>query len=186
MSGDKEKYTCIYVGGIKDGYGFGLLINTFKELYKKNNSYKLILICREYEWNPVKTNYENTPWLEVYHVSGDELDAYYKRASVGIIPKLKTEYNELAVSVKLYEYISYGLPVIAVSNKATDRIIIEGKIGDVSEEDPVEFAKKIDEVITNEIRYNNLKYNVEVFLLENNLWVNRAKTIAKDLISIEL
>lgn len=181
----KMNKTCIYVGGISGNYGFDILINAFKVLVNRDRKYRLILICRKEEWE--KVNYKGIiyEWLEVYHVFGHELKEYYNRATVALLPKRRNEYNDFAVSVKLFEYMSFGLPVIAISNKATDHIIKEYNIGVTTEESYTDFAAAIENLLSDDKQYKFYRENVKKALLTNNLWTHRVETIANDLAHID-
>ena len=177
-------HTCIYVGGISKLYGFEILIESFKILYSRNNDFRLILICRKDEWDNIDDEIKGYCWLEVHHASGDELEQYYRKSSIALMPKIKNAYNDLAISVKLYEYMSYGLPVIATSNRATEAVICEGNIGVISKQNPIDFADAIECLANNTGEYYRIKKNVETSLLNYNLWKHRVNTIVNDLLNI--
>lgn len=181
LNNRKTNYTCIYVGGISKIYGFEFLINSFELLYAKDKRYKLILVCRSKEWEEIRDKYKDYEWLDVHHASGKELTEYYSNATIALMPKPSNEYNELAISVKLFEYMSYGLPVVAISNKATDSIIKSEKIGITTKPNINEYADAIEKLATDKNLYNSIVNNVKKSLLIKNLWIHRVNTIINDL-----
>lgn len=174
--------TCIYVGGISKAYGFDLLIKAFDYLNKNecNITYNLILVCREKEYERYKNDLEYS-WLEVHHVSGDKLKPLYERASVGLISKVKNRYNDMTLSIKLFEYMSYGLPVVVTDNYEMSKIVKQERIGIVTEYDVIKFADGIKQILKNKDIYATYERNVKKALLSNNLWIHRAKKVANDL-----
>lgn len=176
----------IYVGGITEHYGFDRLLDTFSILNKNHTSYRLICICREQEWKKFEHVQKSAEWLEVYHASGDGLAKYYAMASVAVIPKKNNEYNQLAVSVKLFEYMSYGLPVVQISSKAMDEIINENRIGIVTGEEPSELAEGLRTLLTDSVLYEQYAKNVRESLLKRHLWTHRAQQVINDLEALKL
>lgn len=173
--------TIIYVGGISKHYGGEYLLNAFESLNKENNEYKLILVCRPNEWAKIENRYKDCPWLQCVHASGNELAKLYSAAAAAaIVTKPKNKYNKLAISVKLFEYMSYGLPVIATDNDAMSDIIRKYNIGIVVSSE-TELARAIKSVLNNREQYLIYCKNVETALLNGNLWTNRAEQVINDL-----
>lgn len=174
-------YTGIYVGGLSEGYGIDLLFNVFEMLYSINRKYKLILVCRKQEWDEVDSKYKSVPWLEVLHLSSSELSSVYDRASFALSCKKKTRYNEFAISVKVFEYLSYGLPQLNVDSTAIKSFIDEEKIGFALDENPKLFVDAIERMRKDPKLYGEICSNIENALLKRHLWVNRAEKISRDL-----
>ena len=140
---DNKKSGVIYVGGITKSYGIDLLMETFYEI-NKLEKIDLILICREKEVNNIPDKYLNEPWLKIRHASGKELKKYYEKAKIAVMPKnINYLYNSFAVSVKIYEYMSYNLPIVATETLVVKRIFKENKIGLVADFDVNDFKDKI-------------------------------------------
>lgn len=176
--------TIIYVGGISKHYGENLLIEAFKLLNGNTSEYRLILVCRENEWCKMPEEDKHYPWLQCFHESGNALAKLYAAAAAAIITKPNNEYNNLAISVKLFEYMSYGLPVISTDNDAMSDIIRYYKLGFIvsSAEELAEAAKSM---LNNKDIYDNLCQNVVKALNNNNLWVNRVEQVVKDLTALK-
>lgn len=175
-------YTCIYVGGIIGHYNCDLLLETFEYLYQKNHSYHLILVTRKEKWNSYFHPLKNAKWLEVYHTSGEGLTPLYKRASLGLIV-LKTgiTYNNYGIPVKIFEYISYGLPVVAVNCKAIAKMINSDRIGLVAESSVEDIAIKIEELLNNPNEYNSNCKIIRNTLQKKHLWKHRVNQVITDL-----
>lgn len=173
--------TIIYVGGVTELYGFDILIRAIKIVYNQNRNIKLIVVCREKEWNDIKHKYCDIPCLEVYHTSGTGLEPLYRRADIGILTKKRNIYNEMAVSVKLFEYISYGLPVISTHSETTDNIINSLKIGITVENDENAIANGLEELLHNRKKYTKYCENIEYALKNSCQWKHRAEQVIYDL-----
>lgn len=178
---NKTNNTVIYVGGVTEIYGFDKLFNGIKIAQSRNDKLKAILVCRKKEWDAIKEKYKDIPWLEVYHVSGNKLEELYARADIGILTKHKNEYNDMAVSVKLFEYISFGLPVVSTQSDTTDEIINNLNIGLTVADDPENIAKGIIKLLNNNDYYFYYYNQIQKSLTESCLWRHRVKKIINDL-----
>lgn len=170
----------IYVGGVSKRYGIDLMINAFKLLNEKDY-YKLILVCRENELGLDEKTICNMPWLEVHHTSGEGLVELYQEASIALLPLLGG-YNDFAISVKLYEYLSFGLPVVSTNVSEMSKIVMNNCVGIVSNQTAEEYAKKIEMILANESLWIKLSQNTKSFINNKNLWEDRVRKIQSDLI----
>jgi glycosyltransferase involved in cell wall biosynthesis len=183
ISKNKEfNHTCIYVGGWTHHYDSKFLLEAFDLLCREDPSYHLILVCRKNEWDAFESPYKKAPWLEVHHTSGKELAPLYERASVGlIIPQPDYEYSRYAVSVKTFEYMGYGLPIVAIHSSAMGKIIRDEKIGLTAEYRKEAYAAAIKEITDCEATYWSYADNVRDALTNRNLWKHRVEQIISDL-----
>lgn len=172
------------MGGVIGHYDSPLLLDSCQLLHRQDNSFRLILVCREDEWAQVEHPCKNAEWLEVHHASGKELESLYRRASVAfVMPKKEIPYNEFAVSVKVFEYISYGLPVVAINSKALSDIVTSEQIGLVVGPDVDEVCSAVNEILSSDSTYQQYLNAVKKSLWERNLWKSRVNTIISDLTS---
>lgn len=176
----REGRTAIYVGGLSGYYKIDEVLCAFERL-NRESLYRLILVCRESEYKKTNIDESNFHWLEVCHTSGEGLVPLYRRASFALICSDSSyEYNTFAVSVKLYEYMSYGLPILGITKGEMARVIGEYDLGLVVEKN----VEKIEDGIKtlSRIEINNIyRNNVEKALINNNLWTHRAKEVVNDL-----
>ncbi len=178
-------YTCIYVGGIVGHYDGKLLLDTFEELAKRDNRYKLILVCRKDEWDRLDHPAKQAEWLEVHHTSGDELAALYGRAQIGLVSqRADNQYNKYVIPVKTFEYMSYGLPIVSVNVEALAGFIEQVDIGLVVHASPSDFADGIQKILENDC-YSEYCRRISQKLLTQNLWSHRAQSVIRDLGSLE-
>lgn len=178
-----ENKTCIYVGGVSKLYGGELLLKSFHLLNAGDTQYKLILVCRENEVKKIdKELIKDVPWLEIHHVSGEKaLAPLYERASAALLPRTPGKYADLSLSVKVFEYMSYGLPIVAMNAKEMGKLINKFDIGIVTENSAESFSKAIQKIFSDQKIYTNFNANIEKALLKSNLWQHRAEQIINDL-----
>lgn len=181
---DYDSKTVVYVGGVTELYGFSNLIKAFDLLNEKGAFYKLLIVCRKNEWEKVSSTLKQRDWLTVFHLSGNELASVYRMAAAGIITKPQNKYNNLAVSVKLFEYISYGLPIISTHSDATDRIINQLNIGIIVDDSPEAIADGVLKLLADDEAIKYYRNNTKTALQNNSQWIHRVKQIEKDLIGV--
>lgn len=180
----EHNHTIIYVGGISEHYNGDMLLDAVEELYRRDPSCRLILVCREAEWKNFEHPCKNAPWLEVHHASGDALAPLYARASVAIIGKKENTYNALAISVKIFEYMSFGLPQVIFDNLESGKLLRTEKIGIPVEPNATAMANALEMLLKDETLCTEYQANIRDALLNRHLWNHRVRQIVADLIDL--
>jgi glycosyltransferase involved in cell wall biosynthesis len=143
----KTPLAAIYVGGISNpDYGLPLLLKAIRLANRSEPLVSLTVVCRkdEYERQPseVKAELEDLR-VRVEHVSGEALDRLYAAMDFAFIPRRRSEYNDFSVPVKLVDYLSSGLPIVATACPAQKRLIEADGYGVICEDNPVSMAEAI-------------------------------------------
>lgn len=178
-----RSFTSIYVGGLSSSYGADILLDAFSQLNSGEKAYPLLLVCRESEMKNLPSRYKNCSWLKIHHASGEkQLAALYAQADAAMLPRANSPYNDLSFSVKVFEYMGHGLPIVACGSKEMASMIEKYQMGVVTGFTPEEFAGAVKSLLDNDINYQNCAKNAKDALLQENLWVHRVKTIENDLL----
>ena len=162
-----ERNTCIYVGGLGGHYGGEILLR--------------VLVCRKQEWDAVAPELKKGTWLEVHHTSGSGLTPLYRRAELAVLPIEKTAYTDLAVNVKFFEYLSYGLPVASTDVTAIAELVETNGVGCVSEASPEALSETIRSMLADPGAMERRRRAARSALLGSNLWVHRVRQIVREL-----
>lgn len=181
--GRKNEKRCIYVGGVSKRYGSDTLLQAFDKLNPGGIcEYSLTLVCREREVSYIPEEYLKKPWLTLVHTSGKEnLAKLYEKADLALYPIQKNEYNDFAFSVKLMEYMEFGLPVVAVNCEEAEKFIVKYSTGLTSQDNPEDFAAKIRDILLNEEIYDCYTQAVYQAVQNGNCWKDRAQCVVQDL-----
>jgi len=128
----------IYVGGASRRYGSELYLKPIRLQQQIRISHLILsLVNQEYQSLPTQVRQRfQSDSVSVHHASGDDLISLYKRADAGIIPLIPSSYNNIAIPVKLYEYLSYGLPVITTDLNEVASFVQSTDCGVVCNADP--------------------------------------------------
>lgn len=178
--------TMIYVGGISERYGTDRLLTALDKMNKEGKRVHLILVCREDGFASFQQqfmfNYDRDD-LEIHHKSGHELKELYARADFGVIPVRKNTYNDFAIPVKLFEYLSYQLPILATNCNEMEKVINEAKIGYIVEDSVDGLIQGFEHFLNNNVQliYEN---HIQHALSHQHQWIHRAKTVYDDLSNV--
>ncbi|MCR8850568.1 glycosyltransferase [Rossellomorea sp. SC111] len=176
----------IYVGGIHPRYGVYEMLEALSIINEPKKKIELTFIIREAEKEKYKEKlekYQNQTWLSIKHASGSELEPYYLESHFGIVPIKKDYYNDFAIAVKMFEYLSYGLPMIVSNCEAQSEIVEKANFGIIQTSTTEGFLKGFNEIL-NEEKFNTLQVNAKRSLLEEHLWKHRVEKIHKTLMEL--
>ena len=102
-----------------------------------------------------------------------------------MIPALKSLYNDMTMPVKLFEYLSYGLPVVATNCTEMTNFISRNKVGLIAENNASSLADRILQLVRDKALYDQLRRNVRQALENGNLWTDRARFVAEQLAALD-
>ncbi|MCL2488826.1 MAG: glycosyltransferase, partial [Oscillospiraceae bacterium] len=85
--------------------------------------------------------------------------------------------------VKLFEYLSFGLPVVSIDCKEISAIIHKYGFGITADNTPEAFAAAVKKTLEPETQ-RICAANAAKALLGENLWIHRAQTVQQDLMTI--
>ena len=89
---------------------------------------------------------------------------------------------DMAISVKVLECMSHGLPLVSTDCPAMARFIKQNESGIICKEGPESIEKAIVEYYTNDELYHSLIENVKKAAL-NNTWEKRVEQVINDLLN---
>lgn len=125
---------------------------------KGENIDKIKKLCKKLSINP------NFYWFQSLEKARELINTCY----VGVLPSSNDTGRKLGTPLKLMEYLSNGLPVIANNIGSWCNIIEENKLGILTEDSPDNFAEGINRLIEDKKLYNSLCQNIWTFLKKFN------------------
>jgi glycosyltransferase involved in cell wall biosynthesis len=177
----------VYVGGIRQEYGIDLLLDAF-DLVNRERKLDLELVCRKDKYVSLRSIFEKyvkAKWLHIHHLWGKSLGPVYHRSDIALIPRRKNAYNDLAMPVKLFEYLSYGLPIIATDCTEMADFVQRNRIGIVVQDNALSLAEGVLRIARDQGLYRELKRNAKQTLENGNLWTDRAERVAECLMALD-
>lgn len=96
-----------------------------------------------------------------------------------VIPCPRIPHNDFAMPLKLFDYMSFGRPIIATNCTAMANFIKENDIGVITDDNPESLAKGIIELLSN--RDSAIKYGRNAFSAVKNKhsWKHRARQLTE-------
>lgn len=180
---NEEKKYVTYIGSLDKHKG---ILQLLKAMNKTKSKPNLLIVGGK-----SKTEIKTTQSLVQEHynpnlvkitgwVGKDELKNYLKKTAIGVIPLTETFFNKFITSpLKLFDYYSYCIPVIATDLPTTRELIVEGKTGYFfKNEHYKELAERIDELYPNEKIIDKMRLEINNFA-QSFLWKNRAIELIK-------
>jgi glycosyltransferase involved in cell wall biosynthesis len=169
-----------YVGSLGWADGYDRLIEAMRLVRERVPSARLCVI------GPAprgKVLSETPGWLEMHHAGRDQIPELVRGARVCVIPRPITEYTNLAVPVKLWDYLSYGKPVVATATTETKAVLDESEAGIVTGDQPEALAAGIVTLLRDETRAGLLARRARAFALSPGAtWDARAGTVVSALL----
>ena len=117
----------IYVGGvIPPLYDLSNAIQYIGRIQNVN----LTIICREQEWETIKSQTPLPMNINVKHLSGKDLEDEYLKADLSLIVLGNHPYRSFCMPLKLFEAIGYNTPVLMLSTmKAASKFVKKYDVG---------------------------------------------------------
>jgi len=110
----------LFVGGLRyPAHGGSLLLDAMELARARGSELELICVSRPGE-EPAGAP---PAWLRVVRAEGREIDALLSGVLATITPRRKTPYNDLAVPIKVMEYLGYRRPLIVTDTTETAEIV---------------------------------------------------------------
>ncbi len=82
-------------------------------------------------------------WLRVVHAEGSQIEALLPEVLATVIPRPRGAYNDLAVPVKLYDYLAYGRPLLVTDCFEQASVVREADVGIVTADEAPAIADGI-------------------------------------------
>lgn len=179
----QQPFKGIYVGGINNAdYGLPTLVEAYELLNKDSLLGELVIVCREDEFAQLSSMDKeklNKSYISLKHVSGAELEQVYKEVDFAFIPRKRSVYNDFAVPIKLVEYLTAGLPIIATDCSAQEDFIKSGPYGVITGDDAASLVKGMQSIQPHFAEY---KKNIQQSFLQKHAWNERAEQAAHALL----
>lgn len=169
----------IHVGGINEKYGADLLLESFRAV-NREQTLNLNLVCRREDAAFLKYSAADR-WLNIHHATGTELKKIYAQSDFAVIPRKRDTYNDLAMPVKLFEYLSYGLPIVSTDCTEMAAFIRKNGVGIVTADHMEGFVRGVREMNRALEKDDKFRANVKEAVTCSNMWTHRVETIVETL-----
>jgi glycosyltransferase involved in cell wall biosynthesis len=87
-------------------------------------------------------------WISFETVGYAQLPAFLQGAAVCVLPHPRTEYTDIALSLKLFDYMASGRPVLTTDCPAAAEVVTASEAGAVCTADPSDMARALLALLT--------------------------------------
>lgn len=140
---EASKKLVFYVGASTLPNGVDLLLEAMKLVIQKYPEAECVIVTDEAESSDIRGDWEGQDWVRFTSGSFNDLPALMKSAYVTVIPRRKNPYNDLSLPIKLFDYMSFGKPVVVTSAVEQAKIVNEFESGLVVEDNAEDIAQAI-------------------------------------------
>ena len=181
----QQKNGCLrvfYVGNVMGVYD---ITNFCKAVSEAENVY-LTICTPETSWKEMQKHY--APYMsdriQVVHKSSDELQSYYEEADVFCCCLKNNAYTCLAMPIKSFESISYGVPVMVTEGIAVGELITQTDSGWVVQNSVQAYAALLTRLRDNTDEVQKKTKNV-LKIAKEHTWESRARQVSAELMNLK-
>lgn len=167
--------TILYAGYLSDENGWHLLAPAMAKLHAYRPSARLLALT------PTELA-ETPPWLELRRGVLTDVLPDLPRIAAAVVPRPRTAYNDLALPIKLMDYLSLGLPVIATSCRETAELIRADQLGLTCEDTSADLAAEMLRLLENPALARRLAARVQQAVRAKHSWEHRADHLLRILV----
>ncbi len=179
---EKERLQLFYVGGVGGRYD----LTKLAEGIAKCDFVDLTICCHEKQWKDwcEETKLKVPPNIRIVQGQGEELEQYYKEADLAVLFINAKGYANMAMPIKLFEYLGHHIPVISTNHCEFGDFVEKNKIGWSIKYD----VRLLEELLRflnqnrNVIKDTSLKMDATA---KENTWSKRALAVGRDLQNIK-
>lgn len=166
--------TVIYVGATSHGDGSDLLLESMSLVVKDVPHAQGRFISSNTTFLSTLP-WRNAPWLTVESRSFNEIPEAMAQATIAVIPRRQNRYHDLAMPVKLFDYLSYGKPVVTTDCREMASFVQQNELGVVVQDTPELMAEGIVKLLTQRTLTEHLSKQAYQIIQKEHAWENRAR-----------
>lgn len=180
----QDNFTLLYIGDTGLRRGLQIAIEAISLLKETIPNIKLVIVGNSSTDSVLKQQVHNLDIKDYVSFEGwqDETSfpSYIKAANIGISPLIRSKQHDLAYANKLFQYMSFGLPVL-VSDATAQKELVENCHAGLIHKDnnPANFAKKVSFMHANTDLLKNFANNAKAFIEKEFHWEQTSKELVK-------
>jgi hypothetical protein len=133
----------LFVGGMRvPAHGLDLLVRAVEAVRVGGRELGVICVSR-----PGEEPADPPPWMRVERGSGPEIVALLPDVVATVQPRRRTPYNDLAVPIKVMEYLSYGRPLVVTECAEQAAIVRDADCGIVVDDSVAGLASGLEQLL---------------------------------------
>lgn len=122
------------------------------------------------------------PWLELRRGSLDSILPDLPQIACGVVPRPHSPYNDLAIPLKLMDYLSLGLPLVTTRCRELAQLVEHEDLGLTSEDSAESLGQNLCALFSQPELRQKLAQQVRAAFLAHHTWDHRARQILNALL----
>ena len=174
----------VYLGAASYRYGSDLLLDAMQQVVEAMPEARLRFVTVDpsfLESHPAR----HAPWLTVEQRAFNELPAIMRRTTLAVAPLRRNAYNDLAMPVKMFDYLAFGRPMVVTDCRDMAAFVREVDAGIVVEENTGSLAAGILSLLRNRDLAERLSQNGYDAVQTAHSWPHRAARLLGMIEAIE-
>lgn len=166
----------VYVGGLNSH----VRVDSLLAVVKSRADTMLTLCVREDDWRRERSRYESllSDAVQVVHGSGPDLREIYEWSDIGVLYSAPTAYRNVAMPMKLFEYMSFGKPVLATDGSAAGDYVKKNDVGWAIPYAPDSLDRLLEHILLNPAELQRKAAHAAALAVKNT-WERRAREVAQ-------
>lgn len=178
----ENNFVLLYIGDTGLRRGLLTAIEAMPAIQKTIKNIKLVIVGISSEDKILMQKVNDLDLKKYVSFEGwqypDTFPSYIKASKIGISPLYRSKQHDVAYANKLFQYMSFGLPVLVSNATAQKNLVENNSLGLVHfEKDAKDFANKIIELYDDAIGYAKYAKNTESFISDKFHWENTSKPL---------
>ena len=140
-----EANRLLFVGDARlPAHGADRLIAAVALARQAGSPVELTIVCRPGQEPPPP----HPDWLRLERAEGTAIPGLLGDVVATVIPRPRGRYNDLALPIKLFDYLSYGRPLLVTDCTEQARVVTTADAGIVTADDPASLADAITRMLS--------------------------------------
>jgi glycosyltransferase involved in cell wall biosynthesis len=167
------------IAQIAPGSGLDVLVEAMAIVRQRRPAASLTVVARSVD---AETARGLPDWVQVIPANRDSLAELLRPARVCVLPLPINAYTNLAVAVRLLDFLGFGKPIVATDTTETRAILASSQAGTVTEFNPAGLAEGILPILDDEDLARRLAANARRYACSPDAtWDARARTVLETL-----
>jgi glycosyltransferase involved in cell wall biosynthesis len=167
------------IAQVAPGSGLDVLVEAMEIVRRRRPTARLVVVARAVDPETVRALPE---WVHMIPANRDSLAELLRPARVCVLPLPINAYTNLAVAVRLLDFLGFGKPIVATDTAETRALIAASQAGRVTAFDPAALAAGILPILEDEDLARRLAANARRYACSPAAtWDARARTVLETL-----
>lgn len=180
----KNDFVLLYLGDTGLRRGLQTAIESIPTLIESIPNIQLVIVGTSSADNELKEQVKRLKIEQQVSFEGWQKEhlfpSYIKAAAIGISPLFRNKQHDVAYANKLFQYMSFGLPVLVSNAIAQKNLVEKTNTGYIhKEKDAIDFSKKVILIYSDSDIYGTFKKNAKQFIENSFHWEQTAKNLVK-------